>query len=125
MNEQIISSPDTSTSVDSGTHSRQGRASNDSRTPNQVRQIAEERITQVSEVYVADLERQLQTMRTRAEEAETEARELGSQWVVERNEIQFTNEELGRGGWGVVKVANFRGTARVAAKCSYSCRAHI
>ena len=60
-------------------------------------------------------------MRTRAEEAEAEARELGLQWVVQREEIQFTesDEELGRGGWGVVKVANFRGT-RVAAKCFYS-----
>ena len=37
-------------------------------------------------------------MRTRAEEAEPEARELGSQWVVQHDEIQFTNEELGRGG---------------------------
>lgn len=55
----------------------------------------------------------------RAEEAEAEARELGSQWVVQRDEIQFTGEELGRGGWGVVKVASFRGI-RVAAKCFYS-----
>ena len=28
----------------------------------------------------------------------------------------MTKEELGRGGWGVVKVAKFRGL-RVAAKC--------
>ena len=92
--------------------SRQGlrdMASNDPRTPQQVRQIAEERIAQDTQAR-EETERQLRIIRTRAEEAETEARELGSQWVVQREEIQFTNEELGRGGWGVVKVANFRGT---------------
>ena len=36
-----------------------------------------------------------------------------------RDEINLTNEELGRGGWAVVKVATFRAT-RVAAKCLYS-----
>ena len=39
-------------------------------------------------------------------------------WVVERGEIQLTEEEIGRGGWAVVKVANFRGL-RVAAKCMH------
>ena len=52
----------------------------------------------------------------RAEEAE--ARELGAQWVVKRREVQLTNVELGRGGWGAVTVANFRGI-QVAAKCLY------
>ena len=56
--------------------------------------------------------------RRRAEEAEAEARELKTQWVVKRREIQLTNVELGRGGWGEVKVANFRGI-QVAAKCLY------
>ena len=54
----------------------------------------------------------------RAEEAEAEARELETQWVVRRREIQLTNMELGRGGWGAVTVANFRGI-QVAAKCLY------
>ena len=36
--------------------------------------------------------------------------------MVSREEIEMTKEELGRGGWGVVKVAKFRGL-RVAAKC--------
>ena len=54
----------------------------------------------------------------RAEEAEAEARELETQWVVRRREIQLTNVELGRGGWGAVTVANFRGI-QVAAKCLY------
>lgn len=37
-------------------------------------------------------------------------------WVVSRQEINFTTEELGTGGWATVKVAIFRGQ-RVAAKC--------
>ena len=36
-------------------------------------------------------------------------------WVVQRNEIRLTREELGTGGWASVKVAVFRGN-RVAAK---------
>lgn len=40
-------------------------------------------------------------------------------WVVGREEIEFTQEELGRGGWGVVRVAKFRGL-RVAAKCLHN-----
>ena len=38
-----------------------------------------------------------------------------TQWVVRREEIQFTGPELGRGGWATVSVALFRGT-HVAAK---------
>ena len=37
-------------------------------------------------------------------------------WVVQRREIQLTDEQLGTGGWAFVKVAIFRGQ-RVAAKC--------
>ena len=36
-------------------------------------------------------------------------------WVVKEEEIRFTEEEIGRGGWGVVVVAEFRGL-RCAAK---------
>ena len=28
-------------------------------------------------------------------------------WVVRREEVEMTTEELGRGGWGVVNVAKF------------------
>ena len=35
-----------------------------------------------------------------------------------QREIELTEEEMGKGGWAAVKVANFRGT-RVAAKCFY------
>ena len=37
-------------------------------------------------------------------------------WVVQRNEIELLEEEIGSGGWATVKVAKFRGN-RVAAKC--------
>ena len=39
-----------------------------------------------------------------------------SHWVVKKEEIEITEEILGKGGWGEVKVAKFRGL-RVAAKC--------
>ena len=39
-------------------------------------------------------------------------------WVVEREEIEMTQEILGEGGWAEVKVGVFRGT-RVAVKCLY------
>ena len=39
-----------------------------------------------------------------------------SHWVVMKSEIEITDEVLGKGGWGEVKVAKFRGL-RVAAKC--------
>ena len=39
-----------------------------------------------------------------------------SHWVVRREEIEMSEEVLGKGGWGEVKVAKFRGL-RVAAKC--------
>ena len=38
-----------------------------------------------------------------------------SHWVVRKEEIEMTDEVLGKGGWGEVKVAKFRGL-RVAAK---------
>ena len=39
----------------------------------------------------------------------------GEHWILQREEIVFTERELGRGGWGMVKVAKFRGI-NVAAK---------
>ena len=63
----------------------------------------------------------------RAQEAERRVAEAGRRlqmdsqpfWAVNREEIEFTGEKLGEGGWAEVKVAKFRG-ARVAAKCLYS-----
>ena len=39
-------------------------------------------------------------------------------WVVRREEVELTEEVVGRGGWGEVRVARFRGL-RVAAKFLY------
>ena len=60
----------------------------------------------------------LQRSERRAQLAEQRADSLETQWVVHRREIQMTDRELGGGGWGVVKVAKFRGI-EVAAKSLY------
>ena len=57
-----------------------------------------------------------------AQKANTTLQQQGQQlqdqshWLVKRDEIKMTVEVLGKGGWGEVKVAKFRGL-RVAAKC--------
>ena len=81
------------------------------------REVAQRRERAVREEAERERE-QAQLNQRRAEEAEAETRELGAQWVVKRREVQLTNVELGRGGWGAVTVANFRGI-QVAAKCLY------
>ena len=62
---------------------------------------------------------QLQQSSTRLEQEnatlEQQLQEL-CHWVVRKEEITMTEEVLGKGGWGEVKVAKFRGL-RVAAKC--------
>ena len=42
-----------------------------------------------------------------------EARGHDQFWVVNREEVQLTDQELGRGGWAVVRVAKFRGLPSV------------
>jgi len=71
------------------------------------------------------LQRRVQDAEQRAEEAERrvrDARQGASEgepsWVVQRDEINLTDTELGRGGWAVVRVAEFRGV-HCAAKCLY------
>ena len=64
------------------------------------------------------LQGDLQRLERRAQLAEQRANSLETQWVVHRREIQLTERELGGGGWGVVKVAKFRGI-EVAAKSLY------
>ena len=76
-------------------------------------------------IQIENLQCRLEEAENRADEAERRAHEGRQEeretegeptWVVRRDEIIFTDEELGRGGWAVVKVAKFRAT-RVAAKC--------
>ena len=71
------------------------------------------------------LQQRVEVAEHRAEEAERRARDARQgasegepSWVVQRDEINLTDIELGRGGWAVVRVAEFRG-ARFAAKCLY------
>ena len=87
-------------------------------------QVLQQSVTQAN-TQVEHLQRRLEEAENRAEEAERRAHEGRQEeretesdpsWVVRRDEIIFTDEELGRGGWAVVKVAKFRAT-RVAAKC--------
>ena len=48
----------------------------------------------------------------------TEVSEEQPHWVVRREEVELTEEVLGRGGWGEVRVAKFRGL-KMAAKLLY------
>ena len=64
------------------------------------------------------LQEDLQRSERRTQLAEDRAEGLETQWVVHREEITITERQLGGGGWGVVKVAKFRGI-EVAAKTLY------
>jgi hypothetical protein len=86
------------------------------------RQAAETNHAEESRRYreqAARLEARLALMEQRLMESEERLQHLESQWVVERREIQLTDQELGRGGWATVSVAMFRGV-RVAAKCVHN-----
>ena len=61
-------------------------------------------IIQRSEDTIADQQRQIRRYRD------------NPHWVIQREEVEVTEEVLGKGGWGEVKVGLFRGT-RVAVKC--------
>ena len=75
-------------------------------------------------VRVRQAEQTAQEAQERARMTEQRAQRLETRghdqfWVVNREEIQLTDQELGRGGWAVVRVAKFRGL-RVAAKCLHN-----
>ena len=79
-------------------------------------EVEARRQTQQAEARAQDLEARLvreQSMRER--EAIQRAGESDRPWLVRRAEVHMTSETLGGGGWGEVKVAEFRGV-RVAAK---------
>ena len=71
-----------------------------------------------AERRVQDLTAEIGRSDRRAQLAEERAQGLETQWVVHREEITMTERQLGGGGWGVVKVAKFRGI-EVAAKTLY------
>jgi len=110
------------------------------RRANEVRQEAQEAERRANEVRqeAQEAERRAQEVRLEAQEAERRTHEASqeanvtegdSPWVVQRDEILLTDDELGRGGWAVVRVARFR-AINVAAKCLYSqivsdCNRHL
>ena len=72
---------------------------------------------QQSQRQLQEREQQFQSRERQFQEKETRHQEeTESSWVVNREEITTTQVVLGKGGWGEVKVAHFRGL-KVAAKC--------
>ena len=74
-----------------------------------------EREKEVAQQSKALAETRQQEIAAELAESEEKLQQLEAQWVVERREIQLTQQELGKGGWATVSVAIFRGV-RVAAK---------
>ncbi|XP_064404877.1 heat shock cognate 71 kDa protein-like [Halichondria panicea] len=72
----------------------------------------------VSEAHSEDVASRLAQAEAHALESRL-MQESQPSWVVARAEIYLTEEEIGRGAWGVIKVAEFRGQ-RVAAKVLHS-----
>ena len=96
----------------------------------QARRSEDEAQRQIREAAgrLSDTEERLRQAEERAATAEERNRALLAErrpqderqfWVVQRGEIELTAQELGRGGWAVVRVAKFRGL-RVAAKCLHT-----
>ena len=79
---------------------------------------AAERRAEAVERHVVSVEsaltRRIQELVRSLQNAQFDAQEKPF-WAVQREEIQITKEEIGRGGWGAIVVALFRGQ-RVAAK---------
>ena len=61
-------------------------------------------IIQRNEVTIADQQQEIRRYRD------------NPPWLIEREEVVMTEEVLGSGGWGEVKIGIFRGT-RVTVKC--------
>ena len=98
---------------------------------------SDQRATQ-AEIGARFFQQQIEELSVRVRQAEQTAREAQERarmteqraqrletrghnqfWVVNREVIQLTDQELGRGGWAVVRVAKFIGL-RVAAKCLHT-----
>ena len=64
-------------------------------------------------------QQQVQELRQHNEHNLTQTQSQSLMWVVSRREINFTENELGRGAYGWVKEATFRG-CKVAVKCLHN-----
>ena len=94
----------------------EGRVGEESERANRTEREANRRVTDVEQAAQHDRER-VQVLQQQVDELEARLREADF-WVVQSDDVHLTDEEIGRGGWAVVKVAHFRGL-RVAAKCLY------
>ena len=84
----------------------------------EIQQLQDEihRLQQQSQQELQQRNRQLQQLLNRSQEEVRQLRIQQDHWVVTKGDITMTQEVLGKGGWGEVRVAKFRGL-RVAAKC--------
>ena len=87
------------------------------RTAEQVLATQREHMVDV-DLRVRGIERRVGELQEQLRRGQGQGAMRRSFWVVGRGEIEATEEELGRGGWATVSVANFRGL-RVAAKCMH------
>ena len=92
----------------------EGRVGEESERENRAEREANRRVTDVDQAAQHDRER-AQVLQQQLHDAEVRLR-AADFWVVQSDDVHLTDEEIGRGGWAVVKVAHFRGL-RVAAKC--------
>ena len=94
----------------------EGRVGEESERANRAEREANRRVTDVEQAAQHDRER-AQVLQQQLHDTEARLR-AADFWVVQSDDVHLTDEEIGRGGWAVVKVAHFRGL-RVAAKCLY------
>ena len=72
------------------------------------------------EIRAGDAEQRARDAEERERQAERANDVMERQWVVERREVHITEEVLGGGGWGEVKVAEFRGTKVSVLWCMFA-----
>ena len=95
----------------------EGRVKEENERANRAEREANRRVTDVEQAAQHDRERaQLLQQQLHDAGARVSAADF---WVVQSDDVHLTDEEIGRGGWAVVKVAHFRGL-RVAAKCLHA-----
>ena len=83
----------------------------------QIRQLQQQSQQELCQVRQQSQEvHQLQQQLNRSQKEVRQLRIQQDHWVVTKGDITMTQEVLGKGGWGEVRVAKFRGL-RVAAKC--------
>ena len=100
--------------AEQGSRQLEGRVREESERANRAEREANRRVTDVEQAAQHDRER-AQVLQQQVDELEARLR-AADFWVVQSDDVHLTDEEIGRGGWAVVKVAHFRGL-RVAAKC--------